>query len=357
MKKIHRFSLLFLAALSVLFLSACGGQVPASTWPGLSVYQKLAYMADGGRVFAVNLDGMTQIWSYPDKPSTAKQFYTDPALTPDGQQLLLGAYDHVLYSVDPKTGADRWNFLTNDRIIVAPLVNETGIYLPSADANLYALDFSGKKRWTFTAGNGLWATPATDGKLLYVPSMDHFLYAVTQKDGKLVWKRDLGTAITGTPALSEDGSKLYVGTIGEEIYAIDSANGSVLWHKPVDGSIWSGPALKDKQLYFGSTDENLYIFNADQGTLVQKVKIGGTITGTPLVDKDWVVVSTGTGNLAAVMPNGSIKWNQPIGGKLYTSPKLVGDRYLIAFTQSTDKLLEYVDRNGTVVGAPFNLPK
>ena len=319
MKKTHRFSFLFLAALIVLLLTACGGQIPSNSWPGLGVGQNAAYMADGSRVFAVNLNDLTQIWTYPAKTDAAKQFYADPVLTSDGQ-LLLGGYNHVLYSLDSKTGAERWSFdQAKDRIVAAPLVTKTGIYLPCTDSYLYALDFNGKERWTpFKTGNGLWATPASDGKLLYVPSMDHTLYALNEADGKLVWKKDLGTAIAGTPALSEDGSKLFIGTMGKQVFALDSASGKILWQKPVDGSIWGGPALKDKQLYFGGLDENLYIFNADQGSLVQTVKIGGTITGTPLVDKDWVVVGTGTGNLAAVAPNGSVKWNQPIGGKLYT---------------------------------------
>ncbi len=357
MKKTHRLSILFPALLLSLILTACGGRIPSTSWPGLSVDQSKAYLADGGQVFAVNLNGLTQAWVYPEKADATKTFYSDPVVTQDGQ-VLLGCYNNVLYSVDASTGKDLWNFPdAKGRIVGNPLVTKNGIYLPSADSNLYALTTQGKVRWTFKAGNGFWSQPVSDGTNLYISSMDHFVYALSEADGKQVWKKDLGAAIPGTPALSDDG-KLYVGTLGNQMFALDSASGRILWQKPTDGGVWGGPAVKDQTLYFGGLDGGMYFFNRTDGSLLKKVPLTGSITGTPLVDQDQVVIGTGAGNLAAFDFKGTQKWIQAIGGKLYTSPKLVGDRYLIAFTQSSDKLLDFVNRtDGTVAGAPFNLPK
>ena len=135
----------------------------------------------------------TEIWRYPNgAPDPKKTFYAQPVLTPDGQ-LIVGGFDHILYSLDPNTGNVNWTFEgATDRYIGAALVTDQGIFAPNADGNLYALDFKKNLLWTFKSQEPLWAQPATDQscECIYVSSMDHVLYSLNSSDGGILWKTE-----------------------------------------------------------------------------------------------------------------------------------------------------------------------
>src|SRR3972149_288410 len=201
-------SLLILAAL----LSACTSGDVASSWPGLTVDDKndTAYLAYNQYVYAIDLTTGMQKWKFPEKGKGGQVFYAAPVLTADGQ-LLVGSYNHTLISLNPDTGlANAWNFKANHRIIASPLTAENNtIYAPIGDGKLFALDTYFREIWStpFSAKGAIWSQPAPDGdcNCIFVASMDHRLYAVDTRSGTILWERDLGGALVGTPASSPDG--------------------------------------------------------------------------------------------------------------------------------------------------------
>ncbi len=110
-------------------LSACAGVVLPSGFPGVSSDQKTAYLAFNQYVYAVDLSNGTQIWRYPDKGSSSITFFASPALTPDGQ-LIVGGYNNILYSLDPVSKAEKWQFAAKDRFVGSALVTPQGIFAP-----------------------------------------------------------------------------------------------------------------------------------------------------------------------------------------------------------------------------------
>ena len=341
--------LLFVVLSLGLLLSACSGAGVASSWPGVSADQSMAYIANGTEVYAIRVGDGSQVWQYPEKPDARKPIYTPPVLTADGQ-LLVGDFDHTLYSLNPQNGQVNWSFANaKGRWIASPLVVDQTIYAPCADDSLYALDLKGNLLWTFTAGHALWAQPATDGKNLYVSSMDHSLYAVSMKTGQKVWSDDLGGAILGTPALSSDGI-LYVGTLGNEMVAVDSASGKVIWRTTVNGGVWGGPIIKDGNLYFGDLGGSFYAVDSVKGSIAWQIKPDGPITASPLVVNDNLIFPTESGSLVAVDTKGAIVWNQQIKGNLYSTPVLSGDRVLVGITKG-DNTVVALDAKGSQLWA------
>lgn len=354
--RIFLFTLLLAAA---VLLSACSGGVGVATsWPGLSVDAErgAAYVAAGQFVYGVDLSNGRELWRFPAEADNKISMYASPVLTEDGQ-LLVGAYNNLLYSLDPETGqpvnSGSWPFAgSSNRYIESPLVAGTDrVYAPSSDQNLYALTSEGVQRWAFRSDQSLWSTPATNGELIFQPSMDHYVYAL-DTDGNLVWQSEsLAGAMVGEPALNDTGS-LYIGNFGRQMVALDTSDGSVQWVFPTEGWVWSGPALVNGVLYFGDLNGYVYAVDATSGEEVWRIAPAPDasqvwkVTGTPLVVNDVVYYGSENGNLYAVdAANGDPIWNQATGGEVLSAPQLVGDLIVVALNGADTPLVAY-DANG-----------
>jgi len=332
-------------------LSACaGGDTAASSWPGLFVNGGTAFIAHNTHVYAVDASNGNEVWRFPAEPDNQITFYTEPALTPD-EQLIVGSYNNVLYSIDPENGTLNWTFTgARNRFVAGPLATERGIFAPNADKNVYALDFEGNLRWEFELDSESWAQPVSDPECtcLYVTSMDHTVYALNPESGTLLWRsRDLGGAIVGSPALSEAGA-LYVGTFGSAMLALDSQDGEELWRFPTEGWVWSGPALSEDRLYFGDLNGYFYAVDATTGTQAWRIgseQLDGPIAGSPLVEEGAIYFTTESGTIYAVDLEGKILWSQPVGGKLYTPPANP-DEIILVTPIETDDLLVALTKAG-----------
>ncbi len=356
-----KFLLITSFLLLAVLLSACTSGDVASSWPGLTVdaAKNTAYLAYNQYVYAINLTTGMQIWKYPEKGKSSQSYYAAPEMTADGQ-LIAGSYNHTLYSINPQTGiANNWTFKANHRIIASPLVVDNMIFVPVADGKLYALDSTGKEVWStpFSAKGAIWAQPAPDGdcNCFYIASMDHHLYSIDMRNGNVLWDRDLGGALVGTPAFSADG-KLYVGSFNSEMFTIDAKTGSTVGAPFKTKSwIWAGPALSDNRLYFGDIKGNFYVLNTQDGTSTV-TPLEGAILSTPLVLTDTVYVTTDLGNLYTLDKDGkAVKPPVSIKGKLQAPPVSYNDLILVTPVGS-DSYLVALDSKGNQVWA-FPTPK
>jgi len=341
--KINALVLVVLFLVVSILLSGCStGLMPAS-WPGITADAETAYVAAGPQVYAVKLSNGSELWRFPEKPSSQKPYFAAPALTPDGQ-LIVGGFDTVLYSLDPADGAINWTFEgSRDRWIGSVLVANDLIYAPSADYKLYALNLEGELQWTFQAGQALWAAPVSDGERVYLTSLDHQVYALNARTGEKIWAAPLDGAVLGTPALGLDGT-LYVGTFGGTMFALDAASGEARWQVPSSGWIWGGAALDADNLYFGCADGEFYSFTLADGRKNWQLQPNGPILGSPLVVGDLVMFGTESGSLYTVDRQGKTN-EMTIGGKLYGTPVMAGDLILVAPVEA-DNILIALDLNG-----------
>jgi outer membrane protein assembly factor BamB len=353
-----RFLILSVAILAIAgLLSGCTGTTLPSGFPGATVVKNTAYLAYNQYVYAVDLSNGTQAWRYPDKGSTSETFFAAPSLTPDGQ-LIIGSYNNKLFSLDPANRTTKWEFTAKDRFVGSPLVTSQGIFAPSADNHLYALDFNGKELWTFTTQGPDWSTPTTNDQCgcIVLASMDRNLYSLNAKTGALLWKVNLGNAMVGTPAWGTDNNTLYIGNFGSEMIAINAQNGQIRWRTSLQGWTWGGPILDGDWLYFGDLKGNFYSLQATDGKIMWSINSDGPITATPLATPDAIYFATDAGSLYAINRDSTIKWTQAVGGKIYSSPILAGDKILVT-PEGTDGVLMAYNTSGVQVWAKFVPPK
>ncbi len=339
-KKIFLISTLLLFS---ILLSACSSSVYASTsWHGLTADANLAYLAAGTQVYAVDLNTGAQKWKFPDKPN-AKGFYAPPVLTEDGTQLLVPSYDHKLYSLDPSTGlANKWQLIPDlhNRLIASPLVIGNLIYQPSADGNVYVIDLAtgNEIKAIFISNDPLWAQPVegVNCGCIYIASMDHFVYKIDLASGETFPSEDLGGSIVGKPAVGPDGT-VYIGSFGSVLWALDgsSLKPSQTWPQPfrTQDWVWAGPALDNNILYFGDQSGNFYAVNAADGTtLWGPIKPNNSILDTPLISGDNIYLTTEADTMYIISKAGEIVNSTIVGGVLYSSPLIAGDKILVAPT-------------------------
>jgi eukaryotic-like serine/threonine-protein kinase len=341
--KSNKLFLVFTFVIGAMLLSACGGVMGASSWPGITATDDTVFVAYATDVLALNAGSGTQVWRYPEKAEGSRSFFAPP--TVNGEQLIVGDYTNKLSAVSLQNGSERWVFTAEGRFIGSSLVVDDLILAPSNDHHLYALNNQGQVQWKFEADHGLWGTPAVDGEVVYLPSMDHFLYALRMNNGQEIWRTDVGGAIVHSPELSDDG-RIYIGTLSNEVVALDT-NGNIRWRIPTDNAVWTRPALYDGVIYYGDLNGTIYAVNADSGSVVWRKDLGsGAVVGSAVIVDDQIIFGTENGELYAFGPGGEARWNRAFNGKLYSSPVVAGNRIIIGIVQG-DNLVIALDSNGS----------
>ena len=327
-----------------LFLGGCATGLTPSSWPAVASDGELAFIAGGAHVYAVDLQTRAEVWRFPEKASAATPFYAQPALTPDGQ-LIVGGFNHILYSLNPQTGSENHSFTqARDRWIGGALVTEDRIYAGNADYNLYAFDFDLDLQWTFAADQSIWGIPVTDGQTIYFGTLGRRLYAVDAASGEQVWVQTLDGAILGSPVLDADGT-LFVGTYGSLLYALDSASGDVLWSEAVSSWIWTGPTLAGDQLLVGDGNGDMQAFSLDDGPALWTQSLNGMVIGSPTLTENSILVGTDAGTLYFIDRSGDNIRPFTVPGQVHSTPLLIGGQVLVPLSEG-DALLVVLDLDG-----------
>ena len=315
----------------------------ASGWAGLTADQDTAYLAAGPHIYAVNLNNGSLKWQYPSEPEKNVSFYAAPALTDDGQ-LIAGGYDGVLYSLDPANGNVNWIYEgAEGRYVGSPLVTPEGIFVPSSDKHVYALNFKGQELWEpFLTEEPVWAKPSTtaDCECIYVASMDHYVYAISAKNGALLWKtEDLGGPIVSAPAIADH--TLYVSTFANEIIAIDLDTHEALWRFGTGDWAWAAPVIDGEQLYASDISGGFYALDLKTGDLLWQLQPGGEIVSASLAVGEKVYFGTSEGSFIITNRDGAIQQNNTLPGKLYTGLVAAKDLILVAPAEDEALLIGY----------------
>lgn len=359
--------------LAAVLLSGCTGAI---AWPGLSASEDVVYLANTNAVYAIDLNDGSELWNFSGEQggfsilnifnANPSLFVSTPVVTPDGLVIVLDSSNkHVMYAVDPNDINDdknprvEWKFSDVDGSWIAPpLIVDDRLFAPNSDGNVYILDLQDgqtekqairviKISESQQAEARLWAQPVTDSERAFVTSLDKSVIAIDLATYEILWHKDLGGAVPGGAVLGGDGM-LYVGSLAKQLERFDPVTGA---HEPVldtNGWIWGTPVADGDNLYFGDVAGYFYSYNTKEGKLnFDPVKPDASITASPLILGDRVLVATESGTIYSIGSDGSIEpWFQPgTNGKAYTTPVAAGGRVLVAYLES-DYYLVALDEDG-----------
>lgn len=233
-----------------------------------------------------------------------------------GPHGVLSASPQLVWSGKVGAGNSRRN-----RISAAPVVSGGRVFAMDASANLTAFSTGGATLWAVDltpgfdkggeiSGGGL----AAEAGRVFVTTGYGELIAVDAKSGGVLWRKKLGSPVTGAPTVA--GRAVYaIGRDGSAV-AVSVENGKLLWQIPgapdssgVMGS--SSPAVGDNEVLFPFPSGEIAAINPaggerSWGGAVAGRRPGrayafvGDLTGEPVVSGGAIYVGSAAGRTAAL---------------------------------------------------------
>ena len=245
----------------------------------------------GGKVFvgagddglyALNAQTGEPIWNYPN-------VHVDAAPTVVGKRVYCGSgvgdvyRDTAIFALDADTGKEVWRMPMELPVWGSPAADGDLVYFGVGNGNfvedadkpaggvLCVNAANGQRLWNYPVPNGVLSRPALDRQNVYFSCRDGHCYAVDRADGRLRWKKQLGSPVVAAPAVAicahcGNAHGVYVVATGGQVACLDSATGAATWtfdvakHSGKKPQLYSSPRItvsldgKDerRRIYFGS---------------------------------------------------------------------------------------------------------
>lgn len=294
----------------------------------------------------VRTAALTPLWGrefYVPPAFAFKQYDSGtPAVSPDGSRVYVGAADGFMRCLRTRTGEVVWEYETAERIEAAPKIHDGSIYFGSFDGKVTRLDAAnGQERWKYATGSPVLATPIVSGGRVFFTNDKDVLFALDAKTGKYLWKKARSQSeeftVTGQAGVlefegrlytgfsdgnlvclsPEDGATIWTKYLGEPsrrlvdvdttpvveggtlyaaafrggLYALDPETGLVKWTYPVEGA--RRPVVRRNTLWITTSDRQIHCLNSNDGSVLWKRELPRGSLSEPMVDGNWLFLSTG----------------------------------------------------------------
>lgn len=327
----------------------------ASSWPGVSIAQDTAYIAFGPFIYSIDLETGRELWKFPAEADRNTTFYAPPAVSPDGEILVAGSYNQMVYGLNAQTATSTplWVFEEpEDRIIGGPLIVENRVLVPTATGRLYALGLDdGQPIWSepFQAEHAIWSSPIVQQDRVYVGGLDHYVYSISLETGQVNWKTDLGSAISDSPTLTD--GMLLTGNFAGTLSALNAETGRVEWEFQAEDAIWGSPAVDEGVAYFGDVSGEAHALDVETGIELWRHELPGPASASPVILDERVYFVSESGQMDALqVDSGQSAWpaSATMVGRLLADPLLSPVGILVPALESDCLLFVIEPESGAV---------
>ncbi len=205
-------------------------------------------------------------------------------------------------------------------IIVSACSDEVDIYEPDPLVDVEN-QFETETLWSVDIGDGVTdvttrLAPVYAQQKIYVADNSGVVAAVDPKDGKIIWKVELETAIGGGPSVSNN--ILVVGTQQGEIIALDATNGEIKWRSPISSEVISSPAVGEGFVVATTVDGKITAFDwqtGEQKWFYDQSIPALTLRGnsSPIIAGGGAISGFSNGKLAVfILTTGQVAWEKTI---------------------------------------------
>ncbi|MBS1920601.1 MAG: PQQ-binding-like beta-propeller repeat protein [Bacteroidetes bacterium] len=178
------------------------------------------------------------------------------------------------------------------------------------------------KAWQFNAGSPVRSTVLVIDGVAYFGTAGGVFYAV-DKNGGLKWNYKTGKAIHSSAAGVND--KLFFSDNGQTLYCLRRTDGHLIWKTGMGNKLdyswrfdyyYSSPVIFQNNIYIGSDDGNLYVFNISDGKKKWSFKTKGLVRSTPAIYKNLVLFGDTEGTFYALDATiGNLQWKFKVVGE------------------------------------------
>lgn len=241
-----------------------------------------------------------------------------------------GDFNHDVWAIAVKDGANIWYASTGGQVLGAPAVVNGLVYVASDDGFVYALNAAdGSVRWRTRTGVGVMeGSPQVVNGTVYVAGYagnSGWVYGLDAADGTIRLKTGVGGRVATSVAVGN--GLVFAGADDSSVYAISTTDGSIRWKVATGGSIVSAPFVAGSVVYAGSDDGNIYALNVADGSQRWKTRISianfdGVASAPVVADGALYVGSRDHAVYALNVADGSIRWRHLTGGAVYGTPAI-----------------------------------
>ena len=217
------------------------------------LYDKRLYVTTlKGDLYCINSVDGDEIWKFETATEDSrKPIRSSPAT--DGNLIIFGGDDGVVYAVDRSKGTETWTFKTDLSIFASPVIADGRVIVGSLDGNVYCMAAaSGQLLWKFDAKSRIFGSASSNDTLAFVGTADGSCYALDLKSGSVVWKFGAKSVINSAPLVTPH--LLYVGSLDKNLYVLDVRTGKEVWHFDAQGRIKVSPVIWNKTVLVTSED-------------------------------------------------------------------------------------------------------
>ncbi len=207
---------------------------------------KIFFGAGDDGIFCLNAADGKQIWNYPG-------VHVDTRPMVSGGRLYVGSgvgdihKTTLLLCLDAATGKEIWKTPVDLPAFAPPALADGHVYFGIGNGNISMSDDNkrrallcvdaktGRRLWQCDARDTILSQPAVDSERVYFTSRDGNCYAVSRINGRVRWKKSLGSPIVTAPVLisaeSDTGtiSSLYVTSTNGKLECLDPDTGRPYW--------------------------------------------------------------------------------------------------------------------------------
>ena len=275
----------------------------------------------------------------------------------DDRRIYIPLRQALLVALHRETGLVDW---TRAIDTASPPVVAAGTVFIAGTDSIQALNATdGTEQWSVPLARSITAPLVWDSGWLIAVTEPGDVMAFRAADGHLVWRRSLG-APSVHPAVPGGDAALFLSLADGRVVALALATGEPLWERKLTGTI-SEPAVAKDRVFIGSTDNFLYAFDDDSGTLEWKWRNGGDVIGAA-ADGDVVYFASLDNIIRAVnRGNGNQRWKKPTGTRPVLPPRAFGGIVMLlglmpaisVFVGETGEVMGTHSATGNLVGAPL----
>jgi len=181
--------------------------------------------------------------------------------------------------------------------------------------------------WIADLGETICASPVVENDRVYIATAtDHILFCLDVETGHQIWNSsdfgDIGDVLS-SPAVID--GKIYVTSYNDNVYCFDALDGSHIWTYTTHARIEASPTVYNGKVYVGSADFNFYCLDGDNGSLIWMYSTGDEVLTTPAVSYGRVYFGSNDDHLYCFdAENGTFYWKYQADWNV-VSPPLVSD--------------------------------
>ncbi|CEK10632.1 outer membrane protein assembly factor BamB [Legionella hackeliae] len=298
-----------------------------------AIVGNVVYTADpSGSIEAVDKSNGKTLWT----KKLANGIVSGPSVS--AGSVALGTDSSSIVLLKQVDGSELWTAKVSSEVLSKPIITNSKIIAKTIDGNLYAFDVvTGKQLWVSEHGAPSLILKASSSpvivanKLILVGYSDGKMDAVDLDTGHLVWQRSIAYAsgssdverlvdIDADPIVR--GNVVYLASYQGYVGALSLVDGQFLWRKPA--SVYKNMAIDDTTLYITDSDDVVWALNRQTGQVNWKqVALKARGLTEPVLMGNRLVVGDKTGLLHVLAKNnGNLLSRAQLGGSITTAPSV-----------------------------------